>query len=87
MYAGWKSKQAWNVALWINNDETLWHEALDCVRWSMNPKDATLMFVRAMHGQTTGDGVAYTFANCLEFFEVDWGYFENIIRDEELGYA
>jgi hypothetical protein len=87
MYNGWKSKQAWNVALWINNDETLWHEALECVRWNMNPRRATRDFCKRMHGQVTGDGVAYTFDNVIEFFEVDWGYFEGIIRDEELGYA
>lgn len=36
MYNGHKNWNHWNVSLWINNDETLYNLALDCVRSNMS---------------------------------------------------
>lgn len=29
-YNGWKNYQTWNIALWIQNDETFYYIAKDC---------------------------------------------------------
>jgi hypothetical protein len=31
-YEGWKNYDTWNVALWINNDESLYRKAVDFMK-------------------------------------------------------
>jgi hypothetical protein len=68
-YNGHPSYNAWNVALWIGNDEGLYNFARDCKRnCSGTLRQAALNFVREMEdiGQPrTGDGVRWTVTNVM----------------------
>lgn len=70
MYQGHRSRNAWNVALWIGNDEGLYRFALDCLqRPRPDGKAPTLgnavsRFMRQFGGQKTPDGAIYN-ATCV----------------------
>ena len=59
---GHRSWNAWNVALWIGNDEGLYNLALECLRFYKNDLDlAACMFVEAVGlGSKTPDGAQYS---------------------------
>lgn len=61
-YNGHKSRNYWNVALWIGNDEPLYRLALDCIRKSRTKDEAAKRFVELMGGDgaKTPDGAPYT---------------------------
>jgi len=62
-YNGHKSKAAWNVALWIGNDEWLYNLAKECIRFQPNREAAARAMLESLLecGQThTPDGYAYT---------------------------
>ena len=52
-YNGWENYETWNVALWINNDESLYHLALEC-------GDYETFCNRVGSRTVTGDGVRYS---------------------------
>lgn len=55
-YNGHKSWNAWNVSLWINNDEGLYLLAVDCRKRFKNAGAAARAFIRECGMTTTPDG-------------------------------
>jgi hypothetical protein len=57
-YNGHRSWNAWNVSLWINNDEGLYTMAKDCLRAAKSRRGAARRF-STLCGATTPDGAKY----------------------------
>ena len=59
-YNGWKNRQTWNVALWINNDEPLYRSAVGFMA-SYKGKAPYAAFVKreGLSGSTTPDNIAW----------------------------
>jgi hypothetical protein len=68
-YNGHRSWNAWNVALWINNDEGLYRLAVDCVKTSKNRKRAARKMMEYLKGETTPDGAKYNHLCVYEAME------------------
>ena len=45
-YNGFRSWNAWNVSLWINNDENLYYYCQELLKLEPRLHQATLMFMR-----------------------------------------
>lgn len=58
-FNGHRSWNAWNVALWIGNDEGLYSFAVDCVRSTPNLRMATERFLSLYSESRTPDGANY----------------------------
>lgn len=59
-YNGHRSWNAWNVSLWINNDESLYRMAFDLAQ-RHGIDGAARILTRELKGQTTPDGGKYNF--------------------------
>jgi len=57
-YNGYTSWNAWNVSLWINNDESLYRFAYDLVK-QHGRYQAAKMLAGELDGQKTPDGATY----------------------------
>lgn len=57
-YNGYSSWNAWNVALWVNNDEAIYREARAVARCYGIGKAATIL-ARRWEGSKTPDGATY----------------------------
>ena len=60
-YNGHRSWNAWNVALWIGNDEPLYRIAIDCLDQTQTLDAAVNLFCRGVVclGDRTPDGAVY----------------------------
>lgn len=65
-YNGYRSWNAWNVALWINNDEGLYNLKMDCLNRRTakgkypTKRQAAHRLLAALEGEKTPDGARYT---------------------------
>ena len=71
-YNGHRSWNAWNISLWISNDEQTYRFALECLaRAKSNLTKATRYFMEHFRGERTPDGGVYNALSvrlCLEGF-------------------
>lgn len=58
-YNGHESWTAWNVSLWINNDEGNYSAAVDAVRTSKDKDRAAVKLLKILGGKTP-DGARYS---------------------------
>lgn len=62
-YNGHRSWNAWNVSLWLYNDEATYHHAVNLAKKHGKQK-ATRILVREFAGEKTPDGASYN-AKCI----------------------
>lgn len=63
-YNGHRSYNAWNISLWICNEEGIYSFALDCLKRAKGKSGmAAKYFMQDFAGTKTPDGVLYTFTN------------------------
>lgn len=60
-YEGWKNRQTWNVALWINNEYALYQAAVEFMKINPDPKNPYKAFIlnQRMEEDRTPDGYRY----------------------------
>ena len=61
-YNGHKNYNAWNVALWLFNDESMYYLVQKSLKTSRNKKEAAKKLLNYL-GDSTPDGVKFTYTN------------------------
>jgi hypothetical protein len=59
-YNGHANWNAWNVALWLSNDEGLYNMMRDYIRRSRTKDEAAARMAEDLAGQKTPDGAPYS---------------------------
>ena len=59
-YNGWKNRQTWNVALWINSEEPLYRSAVEFMKdYKGNKPYGAFIRHEGLTGSRTPDGIAW----------------------------
>lgn len=66
-YNGWKNRQTWNVALWINNDESLYRSAVDFMgRYKGRAPYTRFIYELGLRDERTPDNIGW-FSTRLDY--------------------
>ena len=68
-FNGHPSWAAWNISLWINNDEGLYRFLQDEYHNAGNKRDAAQAFLDLVPDTHTPDGARYTLTNVIRAME------------------
>ena len=71
-FNGWSSWNAWNVALWFGNDETLYKMMTDAIKQNPDLSVAAAK-LQSLVGYDTPDGAVYDYLSVREAIADDHG--------------
>ena len=78
-YNGWKNRQTWNVALWLDNTESLYKAAVQFMEKRQHPKAQNhyLRFItdQGLATERTGDNIAWAGSR------LDYKALDNMMRE------